>query len=68
MGREGEKEGGKHQCVVALMCPPVGTWLTTQACALAGNRTSDLLVHRPALNPLNHTSQGIYLMVAIPMM
>ena len=30
----------------------------TQACALTGNRTSNALVHRPALNPLSHTSQG----------
>ena len=29
-----------------------------QACVLTGNRTSDLLVHRPALNPLSHTSQS----------
>ena len=29
-----------------------------QACALTGNRTGDPLVHRAALNPLNHTSQG----------
>ena len=36
-----------------------GTWPTTQACALTGNRTSDLLVFRPALNPLSHTSQGM---------
>ena len=27
-------------------------------CALTGNGASDPLVHRPALNPLNHTSQG----------
>ena len=36
----------------------LGTWSTTQACALTGNQTSDPLVHRPALNPLTHTSQG----------
>ena len=30
----------------------------TQACALTGNRTSDLLVHKHVLNPLYHTSQG----------
>ena len=40
------------------MCPLLGTWLATQACALTGNRTSDPLVHRPALNSLSHTSQG----------
>ena len=34
------------------------TWPATQACALTGNRTGDLLVCRPAFNPLSHTSQG----------
>ena len=32
-GREGEREGEKHQCVVPLMCPPLGTHPATQACA-----------------------------------
>ena len=41
-----------------LAHPPLGTWPTTQACTLTGNRTSDPLVHRSALNPLSHTSQG----------
>ena len=41
-----------------LMHPLLGTWPTTQACALTGNRTSDPLVLRPALNPLSYTSQG----------
>ena len=36
----------------------LGTWPATQACALAGNRTSDPLAHRPALSPLSHTSHG----------
>ena len=41
-----------------LTCPLVGTWPASQACALTGNQTSDPLVHRLALNPLSHTSQG----------
>ena len=41
------------------MCPLLwGTWPTTQACALTGNRTSDPLLHRLVLNSLSHTSQG----------
>ena len=36
----------------------LGTWPTTQACALPGNRTGNPLVCREALNPLGHTSQG----------
>ena len=38
--------------------PQLGTWPATQACALTGNRTGDLFVHRLGLNPLSHTSQG----------
>ena len=40
-----------------LMHPLLGTWLATQACALTGNQTGDLWVHRMMHNPLNHTSQ-----------
>ena len=40
-----------------LLCPLLGAWPETQAFAL-GNWTSDPLVHRPALNPLRHTSQS----------
>ena len=56
-GREGERGGVKHQCMVASR-PLLGTWPATQACALIGNRTSDPLVCRPVLNPLSYTSQG----------
>ena len=41
-----------------LRHPQLGTWPATQVCALTGNQTCDLLVHRPTLNPLSHTSQG----------
>ena len=44
---------------LSLMRPQMGTWPETQACALTGNQTGDLLVHRLALNPLSHTSQGL---------
>ena len=58
-GREGsEREGEKHQCVVASHEPPIGDLPTTQACALTGNRTCNLLVCRPVLNPLSYTSQA----------
>ena len=36
-GREGEREGEKHQCVVASHILPLGTWPATQVCALTGN-------------------------------
>ena len=38
-----------------LAHPLLRTWPATQACALTGNRTSDTLVHRPALNPLSYS-------------
>ena len=41
-----------------LAHPQLGTWPATQACALTGNRTGNLTVHRLVLNPLSHISQG----------
>ena len=56
---EGEKEGKKHQCVVASHVPPTGDLACNPyVFALTGNRTRDPLLHRPAFNPLSHTSQG----------
>ena len=54
-GRKRGKELLMFGCF--LQAPHQGTWPGTQACAPTGNRTSDPLVHRPALNPLSHTSQ-----------
>ena len=44
---------------IDLSHPSLRTWPTTQAYALTGNRTDDLLVHCLAVKPLSHTSQGI---------
>ena len=57
-GREGEREGQKHQCVVASHVPPTGDLAKTQACALTGNQTGNPLVCRLALKAVSHTSQG----------
>ena len=57
-GRVGEREGEKHQCVVASHVAPLGTWPATQACALSRNQSRNPLVHRPVLNQLSCTSQG----------
>ena len=58
-GEGKEKERERNITVwLPLMHPLLGTWPATQACALTGNPTGDPLVHRPALNPLSHTSQG----------
>ena len=52
-GREKERERNINQ--LALARPHLETWPATQACALTGNCTGDLLVHRPvAFNPEAH--------------
>ena len=56
--REGEKDRDTINVWLPVTRPLLGTWPETQACALTGNWTGDPLVHRPALNPLSHTSQG----------
>ena len=56
-GREKERERNINVCL-PLACPTLGTWPTTQACALTRIQTSDPLVHRLALTPLSHTSQS----------
>ena len=62
-GKGGTKRGRETSvCGCRLPHPLLGTWPATQACALTGNQTSDPLVHRLALSPLSHTSQGSTLM------
>ena len=56
-GREKKRERNSNVWL-PLMCPLLGTWPTTQARALTGNRTGNPLVLRPALNPLSHPSHG----------
>ena len=56
-GKKGERERNINVWL-PLECLPPGTLPPTQACTLTGNPTGDLLVYRPALNPLSHTSQG----------
>ena len=57
---EGKEKGRERNINVWLPLSRLllGTWPPTQVCALTGNCTSDPLLHRLALNPLNHTSQG----------
>ena len=56
-GREKESKGN-ISVMLSLTCPLPGTWPATQACAVTGNQTGNLLVCRLMLNPLSHTSQG----------
>ena len=60
-GREGEREGEKHDCVVASPAPPTGDQDGNPGLCPDLNRNRDSLVPRPALHPLSHTSQGILL-------
>ena len=54
-----EKERERNTNVwLPLVCPLPGTLPATQSCDLTGNRTSNPLLHRSALNPLSYTSQG----------
>ena len=55
--RKEERERNTN-VLLPFLCPLLGTWPTTQACVLTGNQTRGSLVHRLALNPLSHTSQG----------
>ena len=55
---EGEREGDKHQCVVASHVAPPGDVACIPGCVLTGDQTSDILVRSPVLNPLSYTSQG----------
>ena len=55
--RERESVLEKHQ-LVAFHMSQLGTQPATQARAMTGNRTGNLLVCRPALNALSHTSHG----------
>ena len=55
-GRAKERE--RNISWLPLVCLQMGTQPTTQACALTGNQTHNLLACRPVLSPLSHTSQG----------
>ena len=59
-GKGGRKRERRNISVwLPLACPLLGTWPTTQACALTGNWTDDPFVHRLVVSsPLSHTSQG----------
>ena len=61
--RERGMEGERERNIIVwlpLMCPLLGSWPATQACALTGNQTGDLLLCSLVLNPLSHPSQGKY--------
>ena len=57
---EGREKGRERNINVwlPLAHPLLGTWPTTQACALIGNWTGGSFGSQPMLNPLSYTSQG----------
>ena len=57
-GREGEREGKEHHCVVASHAPPTGDLAHNPGVCPDWESNGDPLVCRLALNPLSHTSQG----------
>ena len=63
-GREKEsKRNTRERNIDQLPLAHAPTWgrdrATTQACALTGNRTSDLSLCRTTLNQLSHAYQGM---------
>ena len=59
-GEGKEKERDRNISVwLPLKGSLLETWPDTQACAVTGNWTGNPLGHRLALDPLNHTSQGV---------
>ena len=52
------REGEKHQCVVTSHVPPTGDLACNPGMCPHWESNPQPLVHRPALNPLSHTSQG----------
>ena len=57
-GRDEEERERNINVQLPSMCPLLGTWLTTQACAPNGNQTGDPFVCRLAFNSLSNISQG----------
>ena len=56
--REGEREGEKHQCVVASCTPFTGDPDSNPGMCLDWEPNRNHLVCRHALSPVSHTSQG----------
>ena len=56
--REGEREGEKHQCVIASHAPSTGDPASNPVMCPDWESNQGSLVHRPGFNPLSHTSQG----------
>ena len=58
-GREGEREGEKHHCVVASRMSFAGDLACNAGVCPDWESNCDPLVRRSALNPLSDTSQAL---------
>ena len=66
--QRGEGRGKEDRNInvwLPLVRPLLETWPETQACALTGNGTSDLLLPSLVLSPVSHTSQGLKMCLLI---
>ena len=59
MGREGEREGEKHQCVVASHMVPTGDLAFNPSMCPDWESKVRPFGSQPMLNPLSYTSQGM---------
>ena len=57
-GREGERDGEKHQCVVASCMPPTGDLASNPDMCPDWELNQCPLVHRLVLDSLSHASHG----------
>ena len=62
-GREGVREGEKHQCVVASCKPPTGDLDCNPGTCPDWELNLKPLVRGPELDPLSYTSQGCSLAI-----
>ena len=60
-GREGEREGEEHQCVVASHASLAGNLACNPGMCPDWESNLNPLVLRPTLNPLSYTSQAVSL-------
>ena len=58
IGREGEREEEKHQCVVASHAPPTGDLACNPGMCPNWESNQRPFGSQPVLHALNHTSQG----------
>ena len=64
-GREGEREGEKHQCVVVSHVPTTGDLACNPGMCPGWESTCNVLIHRLTLSPLSYTSQGHFFSLKI---